>query len=202
MITTYRTAELRDDLKIRESKRKPRKTPPPLDSSRQALVVGFIQDTRRLACAFHRRHAPDVPSDEIIAEAAAGLAYAAALFDPARGVPFAGYAKLVIHHKMMHAAACWRRWRKAGPWPTDDDGQDMDAPAAPESDPCAQIDAAEQMARVRGALPARSYKVLRLRFTDELTLQRIGQRLGVGPERARQLEADAIEQARRELCQA
>src|SRR5436305_11176499 len=71
----------------------------PLGRVAQARVEGAVSLAYQIAWWYARRRAPDVPGDELIAEALYGLTYAAGLFDEARRVPFGAYAALVIQHR-------------------------------------------------------------------------------------------------------
>jgi RNA polymerase sigma factor (sigma-70 family) len=170
----------------------------PLTATGQARVAAFTTLAYRLAWYFARSRATDVPVDELIAEAFYGLTYAAGMFRPSKRVPFGAYATMVIRHRLMQAIRAWRRDRWAGPFPTGTDEYAWEAPdPKPAPDLAARAAAREMCERVRRALPARLYTILRLYHGEGRTLEEIGTTYGVTRQRIRQLLAKATARARR-----
>jgi RNA polymerase sigma factor (sigma-70 family) len=170
--------------------------PKRLSPDRQAMAAAFVGDVRNLAFAFARRNARDVPAADIVGEALVALVYAASLFDPARGVPFENWAKLVIRQAMVKAAYRWRRWGLPGSG--DDEPLDtIDHRPAPEPD--RQEDLEHDIDRLRRVVPPKLYELLRLHHVEGLTLTEIGKRRGLSRSRIGQLIEKGTEQARRML---
>jgi RNA polymerase sigma factor (sigma-70 family) len=140
-----------------------------------------------------------MPLDDLIAEAFYGLTYAASLFDPERGVPFGAYATMVVRHRLIQSVLAWRRARRCDQLPivqTPDGPTEVEAEARPAPELCAVVAAKEMCERVRRVLPARTYKLLRLRYGEGRTLVEIGSRLGLTRQRVRQMVAEASHQLR------
>lgn len=153
----------------------------PLDPVGQARVEANTPLAYRLAWYYARQRARDVPPDELIAEALYGLTYAAGMFDETRRVPFPAYATLAIRHRLTQLIERWRRGRRVLPYPVGSDPDDAPWEAAdnrPKPDLVSGASAREVCERVRRVLPARWYRVLRLRYADGWTLQEIGDYLG------------------------
>jgi RNA polymerase sigma factor (sigma-70 family) len=173
----------------------------PLDSVARARVEGAVPLAYQMAWRYARRRAPDVPVDELIAEALYGLTYAAGLFDEARGVPFGAYAALVIRHRLMQLVRSWRRAAaRARPYPGRAFADDAPWEAAddhPAPDPAAPTVVREMCDRLRQVLPPRWYTILRLYHAEGRTCQEIGRKLGVTRQGIQHLLAQAVQAARR-----
>jgi RNA polymerase sigma factor (sigma-70 family) len=144
-----------------------------------------------MATVYRRRYCPDVPLVEVIAEAVAGLVYAASRFEPARGVPFHNYAVMVVHHKLASFAFRWRRWHRIASAPSMDHIRDDSTASADE-----RLDTAQAIEKLAVRLPAKLYSVLRLRYADGLTYREIGERNGYSCQRAAQVVEMAEAMAR------
>lgn len=168
--------------------------PRPLDVAQQALVEAHMSLAYRLAWRYARVAFRDCPTDELVAEAAFALTYAAALFDPARMVPFELYAAMVIRHRLIHVGNQWRRASF---------GHTSTECAPPVADPyTTEPDASDTHAlcrRVRATLPRRWYDMLWLHCTEGLTLEEIGARLGVSKQRAQKIIAKAMHRVRSQI---
>jgi RNA polymerase sigma factor (sigma-70 family) len=149
----------------------------------------------RMAWRFARRHARDVPADELIAEALLALTYAAGRFRPDCGVPFLAYASMVLRHWLIQAVLRWRRGQRAGRLPTvtTSHGEQVpwEAEARPAPDPCAGAAAREMCDRVRRVLPARLYRVLRLYHGEGRSLGELAEHFQVTRQRILQMIAEA-----------
>lgn len=180
--------------------RKPRSGPRRLSPAAQELVTAHTWIAYRMAWRFARRHARDVPADELIADALYGLTYAASMFRTCHNVPFGAYATMVVRHRLIQAVVRWRRGKRAGRLPTvlTAQGEEMPWEAADRPAPDVQDSTAarEMCARVRRALPARLYKVLRLYHGEGYTLAEIGDRMGLSRQRIRQMVVQARDRVR------
>lgn len=205
MRSNFRDASLRPRTAVRRTAfRRLRSLPGsrvrPLDPGGQARVEACTPLAYRLAWRYARQQARDVPPDELIAEALYGLTYAAGMFDEARRVPFAAYAALVIRHRLMQLVRTWRRARRAVSYPVGSSYDDAPWEAAddrPAPDLVSGASAREVCERVRRVLPARWYKILRLRYAEGWTYGEIGDYLGV----SRQWVPHLIEKATRRVLQ-
>ena len=203
MRSTRRDVSRRPRTTVRRLAFRPLRQPPvsrarPLDPVGQARVEACTPLAYRLAWAYARQRARDVPPDELIAEALYGLTYAAGMFDEARRVPFAAYATLAIRHRLTQLIIRWRRARRAVPYPVGLDYDDAPWEAAddrPKPDLVAGASAREVCERVRRVLPARWYLILRLRYAEGWTYGEIGDYFGV----SRQWVPQVIEKATRRV---
>jgi RNA polymerase sigma factor (sigma-70 family) len=139
-----------------------------------------------------------------LGEARFALTYGSSLYDEARGVPFGAYVTMVIRHRLARVVTEWRRGgrldfvfftdlakREAG-----GDVLPFDPPCRLRNEPGEEVAARELLERVRGTLPPRWYSLLELYYSEECTLQEIGEQVGLSRERVRQLIAKAIRRAR------
>jgi RNA polymerase sigma factor (sigma-70 family) len=154
-----------------------------------------------VAWRFARSKARDVPADDLIGEALLGLTYAAAMYDDGRSVPFSAYARLVIHHRLIHWVRVWRRGRRLRlhrPEPDENgDNAVWDAEDRhPRPDPAAGATARELCERIRRVLPAHLYAILHEYHAEGQTLREIGERLGISRQRVQQLLDKAADRAR------
>jgi RNA polymerase sigma factor (sigma-70 family) len=164
------------------------------------MAADLVGEVRRLALAYTNRYATDVPAEELVSEALFALVYAAGRYDESRGIPFPAYAKLVIHHVMKFAVERWRRWNRTGQIPIGESDRQLDAEdCRPRPDLCGKLTAAELLERARDVLPARWFDALKLRHGEEWTLQEIGERLDVSPQRVAQLLEKGMELAKRAI---
>jgi RNA polymerase sigma factor (sigma-70 family) len=114
-------------------------------------------------------------------------------------------------HATLTRAPYGSRWAKTAPqayqiWLTRDD-EPAEPPAfgmrsllvLDDDDDKARVRAAELWTWAHECLPPRKLKVLQMRYVYDMTLEEIGATLGVGRERARQLEAQALRALRRKF---
>jgi RNA polymerase sigma factor (sigma-70 family) len=169
----------------------------PLDSTSQARAAEYTRIAYQLAWKFARRHARDVPAEELVSEALYALTYAAGLFDEAREVPFGAYATMVIKHRLIQAITNWRRL-KVCPTPLMFDGElEREAQRRPVADVSDRSVTDEMCERVRNVLPRRWYDILHLYHGEGYTLEEIGDRLGVSRQRVGQLVGRAEDRLKR-----
>jgi RNA polymerase sigma factor (sigma-70 family) len=171
--------------------------PQPLDEVQRQLVSEHYQTAYQIAWRFARHHLTDVPVEELISEALFALTYAAGLFDPARGVPFRMYAAIVIRHRLIRVGIVWRRHERTNLASGECDPIEQE-PFRPEE----EIDtpfADSVCAKLRGTLPQRWYNVLWLHCTEGLTLEEIGDQLGVSKQRAQKIITQAMIRARAQV---
>ncbi len=188
---------------------KGRRTAPerPLDAVGQARVETWAPLAYRLAWRFVRHRDRGVPPpDELISEALYGLTYAAGLFDEARGVPFGPYAAMVVRHQLIHAVLRWRRRVRLVPYPTgrprvgderpwDDDPWEAEDRRTPP-DPATGAATREMCDRIRRAMPASWYRVIRLFYGEGYTYTEIARRTGQSREAIRLVVRKATARAR------
>jgi RNA polymerase sigma factor (sigma-70 family) len=190
----------------------PSKKPPsalnPLDSIRRQWAADLIDLARRHAWTFHRRHARNIPAEDLIAEALYALCYAASKFEPGHGVPIEAYAVMVVRH---HLIATSNRHRAARRLPTVGDSAlcgfsaDRDdltlagLAVGHELDPAAEVETRELLRRVKRAMPPAEYRVLHLRYGCDCTAREAGKRVGVRRQDAERLVGRAMRKAREVL---
>jgi len=136
---------------------------------------------------------PVTPVADLMSDACGALIYAAVLFDDRHGVPFGAWASRVIGLQMKDAK---RRRRVANRLLTfgDDALETVLAPPAPE--PLAVDDARTTCNVIRRSIPARSYRMLYLRYVLGWKLAEIGAVEGVCKERVRQVIREAVKWVR------
>ena len=154
--------------------------------------IKLTDDQQQLAAdnrglAFHiagkfRNHGVD--REDLESEALAALCRAAAFFDPSRGVKFSSYACRAIIFKLIRFIELERREQFPQLENLDQFGSD-------EAEH--ELDAPEQVERIRRKLPKRLWRILWLRSGEELKLKEVARRFGVSKERIRQLQKNAME---------
>ena len=165
-----------------------------------ALVTRNLGLVYHLARRFFRiARARNIDPDDLVAEGALALCRAAADYRPGAGAKFSSFAGRVILHALVRLVN-GRRYRWVpGQLPVNGDGRELDPPD-PRAVPEAGV--ALDARAVLGRLGDRDRQVLRLRYLDGLTVAQVGRRLGVSPQRATQLLARALRNARRLAGQA
>ncbi len=169
----------------------------------------LVTDNMGLATHFASRfQASKMEFDDMVQEAYLGLIDAAERYDPARGTKFSTYARWHILKRIMDAVhnrnEIVRTPRRrpshlcgslenigAESWMVDDQPSAVDQMAHDEM--------VDEVRRVIKDLPAREAIVIRLRHgvnTEKLTLARVGDILGVTPERVRQIQFSGEEKLR------
>jgi RNA polymerase sigma factor (sigma-70 family) len=184
--------------------RAPKAPPRPLDADQQARAEQYMPLAHRLAWYYARRRARWVPADELVSEALYGLAYAAARFNPARGVPFAAYAIVVIRRRLVILARGWFRGRPVNLSALEADAGDQADintgwVADPTPGPAELAGQRDECDQVRRVLPAKWFDVLVWRFAEGQTHDGIGDRLGVARQAVQQAEGRALKRCRRQL---
>jgi RNA polymerase sigma factor (sigma-70 family) len=171
----------------------------PLDAAGRAQVEAHGYLAYRWARRFLRYRARGMPPEDVIAEAMYGLTYAAGMYDPSRHVPFGAYATLVVRHRLERAVINWRRSGRHLPMTlgscTGDEVWEAED-SRPTPDFANRASAHEMCERIRRVMPARSYQILRLYYSEGLTFEEIGSRFGLSRERIRQVMVQAIKKAR------
>lgn len=169
---------------------------------RNALVEKHLP----LATFFAKKfRATTMDFDDLVQEARIGLIDAAERFDPKRGLKFSTYAVWHIRKQIMEAIRSRNDTirtprRQAGKIC----GSLENVPDMPDTAPSPDelMAADEEVQAIQGCikhLPAREAIVIRLRHginTEKLTLRKVGDILGVSPERVRQIQAGAEEKLR------
>ena len=131
-----------------------------------------------------------IEPDELKADGAVGLVYAAIRFDRRREVPFARFATRYIRGAMIDGLR--RRWPAHELFPN---------PNVEKLDPgLDRIDARHDAQMMLTREPdARRRLVLLLYFFDQLTMTRIGRMLGISEARVSQLVKRSLESVRRSV---
>jgi RNA polymerase sigma factor (sigma-70 family) len=125
--------------------------------------------------------------DELKADGAVGLVYAAIRFDRRRAVPFARFATRYIRGAMIDGL----RRRNRAPFPL------SNCDVAMLDGRFDQIDARDDARTLLGREPdARRRLVLVLYYFDQLTMKRIGRVLGISEARVSQLVGQSLESLR------
>lgn len=158
---------------------------PAVDASQHLGLAGAVAKKYRRWAKRAR-----VPQDELWSQALFGLAKAARSFDPAKGVQFSTYAVTTIDGYVRLLLTRWKPMRQV---PAGEGGEPLEAAARPEPDGAARRDLLDA---IHESLPRRDAEAVILRFglggEDALTLDEVGQRLGVSRERVRQVVSAAL----------
>lgn len=157
----------------------------PLTTEQQALAADNVRLAYFLAGKFARRY--ELDHDECDGEALFALTNAARLFDPRRVhehkgggfVRFGTYATWAITNRLVRLGHVERR--RAERHARHYDGYGNDAPTVPPR-LCDDGPAVEELCRHGG----QDAGVLRMRYGEGLSLQKVADRLGVSKERVRQ----------------
>ena len=171
------------------------------------LMPEMVRIVRGLAGRVHARlpHGCGIEMSDLIQAGNVGLLQAARNFEPCNGIPLSAFAKFRIRGEMLDMVR-----RGAGRsavkfqqvTPDDDSGWESRLPAPVESSPHSFLLKKQQSEIIReemGRLPARYRKVVRLRYSRELTLRQIGAVLSVNESRACQIHRNAFTRLRRAL---
>jgi RNA polymerase sigma factor for flagellar operon FliA len=189
-------------------------------TARCALIEQHVSLASRIAHGLNVPIGTVVGVDDLESAALIGLIDAVDRFDPARGVPFEGYASLRIKGAVLDEVrrvddlgrADRRRQREAQAQGVEgsyrrtvslDELIDHGYHGEEQQDKFAERDDAEDLRmRVRSAmacLPPRQREVLERYYDDSLTLREAGLRMGISEARACQLHGRAIQNLRRQL---
>lgn len=147
-----------------------------------------------------------------------GVARAAQTFDPAKGVKFNTYAMWWVRAYIREEARAMgrlvrvpekeslRALRVGSPYPIRavslncPESENLAESSSAPPDECDDEETRDRIASAIGALPSRYRDVIRMRFFQDMTLADIGKEIGVGRERARQLESKALKMIQHELA--
>lgn len=172
------------------------------------LAPDLNRMVRGLAGRLHARlpRGCGIEVSDLVQAGNVGLLQAAGHFEPSQGAPLAGFAKFRIRGEMLdmvrrHAG------RDQSPRPVralnnEPDGWEARVPAHPGSSPqdsALQRQRAQILAEEMRRLPARDRKVVRLRYSGDLTLRQIGNELSVNESRACQIHQSALNRLKRGL---
>jgi RNA polymerase sigma factor for flagellar operon FliA len=177
-------------------------------------VAGTPLDLNRLVTGIAGRLFARLPRGcgiemaDLIQAGNVGLLKAERVYEPASGIPLAGYAKFRIRGEMLdmirrHAS---RRLVLASDRDTVDEGEHADwlacVPAPAEASPHWTVLRQQRSAilweEIR-RLPDRYRKVVSMRYSGELTLRQIGAELSVNESRASQIHRLALTRLRQAL---
>jgi RNA polymerase sigma factor (sigma-70 family) len=169
----------------------------PLDAAARARVAESLPLAYYQAGKAARGRGRRVPLDELTAEALYALTYAASRFDPARAIPFAAYASIVIRHRLIQVAIAWHRHRAIHRFP-DSAGDGSWEPADPAAaQPPDASAVAEFCRRARDLLPPRWYNVVRLYVQEGWTMEAIGAEFGFTRQRVYEIVRRSAARVRR-----
>ena len=189
-------------------------------AARCALIERFAPLAARIARGMNVPIGAVAGLDDLESAALIGLIDAVDRFEPARGVPFEGYASLRIRGAVLDEVrrvdelgrADRRRQREAtaqgeagsyhGTVSLDDLMERGYHGGAEQDEIAERYDAEDLRMRVRSAmtcLPPRQREVLERYYGQSLTLREAGLRMGISEARACQLHGRAIQNLRRQL---
>ena len=190
-------------------------------AARCAVIEQYLPLATRIARGMNVPVGAVANTDDLESAAVIGLIDAVDRFDPARGVPFEGYASLRIRGAVLDEVrrvdelgrADRRRQREAQAQGEEghylgtvslDELLENGYRGGPEQDELAErYDAEDLRVRVRSAiacLPPRQREVVERYYDQSLTLRETGQRMGISEARACQLHGRAIQNLRRQLA--
>jgi RNA polymerase sigma factor (sigma-70 family) len=154
--------------------------PAALDAAQRELAAAYFRYALSLVRELRARYG-DVPADELVSAATAALVYAAARFDPARGVHFAFYLRRGVGQRVAAAVRAWRGRRYVASLSAagDADGAALEPVDYRTPDPARQAAAYDLAAHVCRGLPPRQAEALWLLHAEGWSQEDIGDRLGV-----------------------
>lgn len=180
-------------------------------TARHALIERYLPLCRRVASGTKVLPTAALGSEDLEAAGIVGLIQAVDRFDPARGIPFEGYATLRVRGAMLDEVRRLDDLSRTARLRARDDGQRGavsleflqergelgDPTELAEVDVRAESDGLrDDVERALAAIPDRERSILASYYSDGLTLAAIGRRLGVSEARVSQLHTRAIAQLR------
>lgn len=178
-------------------------------AARHALIERHLPLCRRVAYGTKVLPTAALGAEDLEAAGIVGLIQAVDRFDPARGIPFEGYATLRVRGAVLDEVRRLDDLSRTAR--ARDDGQRAavslellqergelgDPTEIAEVDVRAESDGLrDDVERALAAIPARERSILASYYSDGLTLAAIGRRLGVSEARVCQLHTRAIAQLR------
>jgi RNA polymerase sigma factor (sigma-70 family) len=195
----------------------------PLNEAQAALLeanVGLLYYFAKKVFAQNPRRmfAMGLDVDELVGFGMKGLIRAARGFDSELGYTFSTFARRPIVQAMYREVLLRaglplnmayeprggkpRRVRPTTRWMTEMESTGKSSEAGLWAGSAeSPLEVRELLEDLRRRMPARLWRVLELRFGQEMTLQEVGDTMGFTKERARQLEAEAMGKARERLAQ-
>lgn len=180
-------------------------------AARHALIERYLPLCRRVAYGTKVLPTAALGSEDLEAAGIVGLIQAVDRFDPARGIPFEGYATLRVRGAVLDEVRRLDDLSRTARLRARDDGQRGavsleflqergelgDPTELAEVDVRAESDGLrDDVERALAAIPDRERSILASYYSDGLTLAAIGRRLGVSEARVSQLHTRAIAQLR------
>jgi RNA polymerase sigma factor (sigma-70 family) len=172
----------------------------PLNAPQQALATDYLTLAYHLAWRFARRHARDVPADELVSESMFALVRAASAFDPARDVPFGAYATLCIKRQVIGFINAWRRRNRFELLTEAGDAIVRGTPNRGRRDISDEVGDREACAQIRSRLPAKWWGMLSDYYTEGDHQDDLAAKHGMSRQRAGQIVHKALQRARKVLC--
>jgi len=177
-------------------------------ASEEALNPDLIRMVRGLAGRLHARLPQGCGIDvaDLIQAGNVGFLKAAQSFEPGRGAPLSLYAKFRIRGEMLDMVRRSAGRERTGSFlrPPGVDGAESESliPAPPDSSPQSSL-LKHQRAKIINEelerLSERDRKVVRLRYSGEMTLREIGQALQVNESRVSQIHQNVLGRLKRAL---
>jgi RNA polymerase sigma factor (sigma-70 family) len=147
----------------------------------------------------HKWKGLGIDFEELVSIGQEALCRASRGWDPTRGVKFSGYACQSIIKSFIRTAQDRQRKKTiplSGPFDTQRPESVADDNPGPVDSPAAR---AEMLEKALAVLDERERSVLALRIQSGMTLQVVGDIIGLTKERVRQIEAAALQKCRDEL---
>lgn len=161
-----------------------------LTDSQRSLIEANREYAWRLAMRGYCWMVQRLGTDEARSAVDAGVVEAARRFDPERGRAFITYAMFWVRSRLQDAVRAIDRQ------PVALDSERCPEPAADDRPPSVEdIDAADRVNALLRVLPERYQAVLRMTLAG-MSYREVGERLGCGKERVRQLRNKALERLR------
>lgn len=203
----------RQEIDLAKAIQSGKKVPPNEDAIRhgEAARQRLIEANLRLVVSVAKRYRGRMPLQDLIQEGNLGLVRAVARFDYTRGFRFSTFGTGEIQGAISHALARQNGINRIPPLsleaPAGNDREDSLRDSIPNPAAVNPLAAAleaiteEAVLDILGMLPPQEREVMRLRFglgDDDIrrSYRDIGQMLGVGKERIKQIETQALSRLR------
>lgn len=166
-------------------------------AARDLLVEANVRFVVWRALKFYR---PGRPLMDMIGEGFLGLLRAVRTFDPSRGVRFITYAGDGVTHGILRAIADHKKALHlsldAPLFDDEEDGETFLDRLAHEEPDAEEECLNENVRKLLDDLSEKERALVEMRFFQDKTMEQAGEALGVGKERARQIEGRALRKIR------
>lgn len=177
-------------------------------SRRDPRLAAYLPLVRKMAWRYHRQTGGHQDLEDLEQLALIALWYAIDSYKDDRGMQFGSWATMVLRQTMMDVRVRVRR-KKHIPWMLQVSVSPREEDDLPELELSGPLPTAESLLdhrrrylplyRAIGELAEKQRLVIEHRFFWDETLKETGEALGFTRERARQLEAEALQVLRRKL---